>query len=314
MLTYRCCCKFWVLGLLIGFVFLSGCTINNFDRSSKIERSASEFEGVGSWWGKKLASDKVRPDSQLNEDFIKELYSSNRIDYFNIHPELKEAFKKGFRIGYQDRIADLVLGPHIREAAGRVGRNTSNHMVQSIEEFDSGWEQTLNRAIDVFVVLISEGSQADRDLFIKSFNDKYTEKYAAIQNKQSPANREIHMTEGGTRYILPTDLIALRMPSPETITKRFYSQSFVAMGDEWGRRYGTNLVKRYELVDMLRRCKPALDEGERLDKNINYVFTAFSRSYGADSKEVFQGIMKEAGFKDDYINRVTEGKGSHGKI
>ncbi|SRR6266567_1687264 len=293
------------LVLLVCFIF-GGCVVNQggIREIQRVERSVSEFEKKGTEWGRELKKDGTTPQTALNQAFIK--YLNENLDYFSAHAELKDAFKRGFRIGYEDRIADLVLGPHIREAAGDVGDITSNKIVNIINDFDKGWETTLTRAIDVFIVLISEGSQADRDLFIKKFNDKYSNKYSEMLKKTSTGNQVIQVTEGGTRYIFPKELAALSMPSPDTIKTKIYSQAFWVMGDEWGRRYSTNLVRRDELVEMLRRCKPALEEGEGLDNNLNYINLAFVKSYGSDGEDMFHGIMKDSGFKDKTIEQTAK--------
>jgi len=258
----------------------------------KIEKTVSEFEAEGTKWGKALLKDRNLRPGDTNPDFVKRI---NDIDYFQVHSELKDAFKKGFRLGYEDRIADLILGPHIRAAAGEVGVTTSNKMITLINNFDQSWDDTLRRVIDVFIVLISEGSKADRDLFIKKFNDGYVAKYNQFISDKSTEINKKGKTEGGTSYVLPKGLNALTMPDPDVVKNEIYYQAFTVMGDEWGRRYSTNLVKRDELIDMLRRSKPALDEIH--GDNVKLIYTAFIASYGSDGDEIFKSITKEAGFK-----------------
>ncbi|MBJ6727205.1 hypothetical protein [Geomesophilobacter sediminis] len=292
--------------LCVLFVTLmSGCVFQQTKvrEIERVERSVTEFEKRGTEWGKKLKKDGINPQKELNTAFVK--YLNEQLGYFEAHTELKDAFKRGFRIGYEDRVGDLVLGPHIREAAGDVGTITSGKIVLIINQFDKEWKETLTKAIDIFIVLISEGSQADRDAFITRFKKQYSAKYEDLIDKTAKENQSVQITIGGTRYVFPKELNAMAMPSPETITKRIYSQAFLVMGDEWGRRYSTNLVKRDELVEMLRRCKPALDEGERLNRNLGFIKTAFVNSYGADGENMFRGIMKDAGF-DEIKTVATE--------
>lgn len=291
---------------IMSALLLPGCVMTQTTTrdGQRVERSVTEFERIGAQWGKDLKKQHITPQGELNKDFVK--YLNENLDYFSAHAELKDAFKRGFRFGYEDRIADLVLGPHIKQAAGDVGEITSNKITKIIEDFDRGWQGTLSRAIDVFIVLISEGSQADRDIFIKKFENKYAAKY---DDMNKPAgNKSVQVTEGGTWYVFPKELGALTMPKPETMRTKIYSQAFSVMGDEWGRRYSTNLVRRDELVEMLRRCKPALDEGEGQNTNLRYICSAFITSYGADGDDMFRGIMKDAGFKEKQIEQIVSRK------
>ncbi|QWV94675.1 hypothetical protein KP004_05710 [Geomonas oryzisoli] len=290
-----------------------GCRIDTLTMDSNqnvtVERTIPKYEEAGQKWGKSFAEKKLKSgqlNNDLSRDFIFALCDKNKLGYFYVHSELKEAFKRGFRVGYEDRTADLVLGPHIKEAAGLVGETTSNKIVNNIDVFEHQWEDLLKQGIDVFIVLISEGSQADREIFINKFSDKYSEKYNFMTQKYNKNNRNrgIQLTQGGTSYILDPILNAVQMPEPDVIKTKFYSLAFSVMGDEWGRRYGTNLVKRDELIDILRRCKPALEEGEGAESNLRYIYTSFAESYRADSEDTFKGIMKEAGIKSAYIDKT----------
>lgn len=299
---------FWMIGgllvvsLLGGCVTLGGLNINPVKKEGKLERTTSSYEKEGEKWGKELWKAKItaasfNPLHPLSDAFINALI--NYIDFFSVHAELKDAFKKGFRIGYQDRTADLVLGPHLTEAAGRIGTGTSSKFVNVIETFEGGWAQTLRNAVDIFVVLITEGSQKDREIFINRFDKIYTDKYQKTRALLEAVGFTEQVTEGGTTlYIDVTKTVAtLNIPKPETLKTEIYQQTFKVMGDEWGRRHSTNLIKRGDLVDLLRRSKTALQEVEPgLKGNLNIIRVDFVKSYGTDAENVFDGLLKEAGY------------------
>ncbi len=267
----------------------------------KLERTVSSYEAAGQKWGKTLWDAKIDPTTKLmnpaSESFITALISY--IDFFSVHAELKDAFKKGFRIGYQDRTADLVLGPHLTEAAGRIGSDTSGKFVKTITTFEDGWAQTLRHAVNVFIILISEGSQADRETFIDRFSKVYTDKYERTQELLRKGGFTTQVSEGGTTLNIDVTktMAVLNIPKPETLKTEIYQQTFRVMGDEWGRRYSTNLVKRDELIDLFRRSKTALQEVKPgLQGNLNIIKDAFIRSYGTDASNVFNSLVKDAGY------------------
>ncbi len=214
---------------------------------------------------------------------------------------MKDAFKKGYRLGYQDRTADLVLGPHLTKAAEVIGFDTSKKFVDVINRFENDWAETLKHAIDVFIVLISEGSQKDRAVFITTFVDTYGAKWS--ENQETLKSRKVmtQVSEGGTMlyidYSKGKTLGALDIPRPLTLKKEIYYQTFKVMGDEWGRRYSTNLIKRDELVELLRRSKTALDEEEpHLKGNLDIIRKAFVEQYGIDGNNVYNAMLKDAGY------------------
>ena len=144
-------------------------------------------------------------NNDLNADFVYNLFSNKKIDYFNVHSELKDSFKRGFRLGYEDRIADLVLGPHLATTAACIGMDTSQDFVNVINEFENGWVNTLLNAIKSFIVLISEGSQADRVDFINQFTAIYGAKYQKTESLKkdgfltaiSAGNKPLYQYEQG---------------------------------------------------------------------------------------------------------------------
>jgi hypothetical protein len=284
------------------FVGISGCTanLNTVERIDTVrtERTSASYMNEGRFWGQKLREAKVTPGN-LDEAFIKNFIGQN-LDYFNVHEELKEAFKRGFRMGYEDRIADLVLGPHITEAAGRIGERTSTDFVKVIQNFEVGWGGTLNDAVRVFIVLVAEGSQADREYFIQRFDQVYSAKYQSTEKLKSGGGYISLMSEGGTKLYLnvKTTSAFLDIPSPRSLKGEIYRQAFRAMGDEWGKRLSTNLVKRNDLIDLLRRIKAALKEEGEFNQNLNIVNSSFVESYGTDAQEVFTSLLKEAGYAE----------------
>lgn len=264
---------------------------------SRLEKTAQSYEDEGKSWGKKLHEKGNRPGSPLDAELVESLIKSDSLDYFNVHSDIKEAFKKGFRIGYEERIADLVLGPHITEAAALIGVNTADDFINVISAFEIGWAKDLRNAVDVFIVLISEGSQADREVFIKKFTDKYNEKYVDTDQKLKGGGFITQTSEGGTKlYIdMKKTRAVLDIPSTRDLKTEIYHQTFRVMGDEWGKRYSTNLIKREELVELLRRCKPVLNEVE--GDNLMTVYESFANSYGTDAEDIFKGLIKDAGYK-----------------
>jgi len=267
---------------------------------SKPARTVASYEEAGRDWGNTLWKAGKKPSGPFDDEFINALKDNSNIDFFNLHSDLKDAFKKGFRMGYEDRMADLVLGPHIIEAAARIGTDTSSQFVNAITAFEEGWAGTLRHAIEVFIVLISEGSQADRELFIKRFESVYTDKYNKTQEILKARNVPARQSEGGTMLYLDYSkgktLGTLDIPKPDSLQIEIYHQAFRIMGDEWGRRYSTNLIRRDELIDQLRRSKTALEEIP--GNNIGIILEAFRKSYGADADSVFNELARSAGYKE----------------
>ncbi len=299
----------FVFSLLI-VVFLGGCvTVDQFVRNEETvyyrpAKTVSDYEKAGEWWGRRHWGDKnilrLQP-GQIDGAFVEELVNEKVLDYFWVHSDLKDAFVKGYRIGYQDRIADLVLGPNITKAAERIGNITGKQFVKVIEDFEEGWARTLKRAIDVFITLISEGSQSDREKFIKEFVQVYNTKFEATQRMLREGGVMTQKAEGGTLlfidYSKGKTLGALDIPPTNVLKKEIYHQTFKVMGDELGRRFSTNLIKRNDLVDLLRRSKTALEEVEPgLEGNMGIIQAAFIKSYGTDADNVFRGLIKDAGY------------------
>lgn len=296
--------------LFITFIFIGCSTMatneNPTNTTFRPVRTAASFEEAGKWWGTKHWNVHLKP-GDIDEPFIAALIDNNNLDFFWIHTDLKSAFIKGYRFGYQDRTADLVLGPQFTEAAARIGLSTAKKFVIVINTFEKDWAETLQRAIHVFITLIAEGSQADREKFIKKFTDEYALKYKDTQEKLRAGGFIAQISEGGTMlHIDATKTLALLdIPKPETLKAEIYSQTFKVMGDELGKRFSHNLIKRDELIDLLRRSKTALQEvpestpalTARLEKNLGIIYDAFLKSYGTDADNVFKGLIKDAGYE-----------------
>ncbi len=298
-----------VLGMLLLFALNACETTGGFSGfslggdSGRLTRDVNSYFSAGKQWGEILWNEKRQPGS-VNEKFVVDLV--DRIDFFTVHSDLKEAFRKGFRTGYADRTADLVLGPHLTAAAAYIGRDTSGKFVKVITDFETGWANTLKHAVDVFIILISEGSQADRENFIENFRRIYADKYAKTQAILKGRQKMTLVSEGGTMlyidYTKGTALGALDIPSPDALKTEIYNQTFKVMGDEWGRRFSNNLIKREELVDLLRRSKTALQEvpappkDSNISLNLATIQNAFVTSYGTDAENVFRGLLKDGGY------------------
>lgn len=294
--------------------FMTGCvTTTNFQQSADVrtERTTASYMSEGRGWGKKLLDGGIKP-GKLDPPLVTTLIGKN-LDYFNVHEDLKEAFKKGFRMGYEDRIADLVLGPHITEAAGRIGTRTGQDFVNVIQAFEEGWGRTLDDAVRVFIVLVAEGSQADREFFISNFDTIYAGKYNRTEKLKSGGGYVTLMSEGGTKLYLDikTTSAFLDIPSPRSLKGEIYRQAFRAMGDEWGKRLSTNLIKRTDLVDLLRRIKVALKEEGQFSENIDIIFSSFVASYGTDAEDVFKSLLKEAGYNERTENVIDNRSKKH---
>lgn len=290
------------------FIIQTGCvpqTTNRFDinqeftNNNQFNKTIDAYLLAGKHWGRKHWEQvpRLKPTDPTDPLFVKALINRNYLDFFWIHSDLKEAFKKGYRMGYEDRTADLVLGPHIEKAAIEMGESISTEFVAVIEMFERNWIVTLRKAIDVFIVLIAEGSQADREGFIKKFTVVYREKYNRTQNLLKSGGFMAQHSEGGT--LLHIDMTKVKavldIPSPESLKTEIYHQTFKVMGDEMGRRYSHNLIGRNELIEWLRRSKTALQEVP--GNNLGIIYCAFVDSYGTDAANVFKDLIKEAGYR-----------------
>ncbi len=203
-------------------IFIGGCVSKTFNTLVIFipNKTIDAYLEVGKCWGHKhwKQTPRLKPGKK-DLSFVKALIDRKNLDFFWIHSDLKEAFKKGYRMGYEDRTADLVLGPHLEQAAIDIGHSISTEFVRVIERFEKDWIETLRKAIDVFIVLIAEGSQADREGFIEEFNAIYSNKYNATQALLISGGFMAQMSEGGTAlYIDMTKVKAvLDIPSPKSL-------------------------------------------------------------------------------------------------
>ena len=104
---------FSVVALLVAISFLGGCVtpggglgFPSFERETKIAKTTASYEEEGKKWGTKHwnwnKNISLKP-GEIDSAFVDALIDSNYLDFFWVHAELKDAFKKGYRLGYQDR-------------------------------------------------------------------------------------------------------------------------------------------------------------------------------------------------------------------
>ncbi|MCX8519871.1 MAG: hypothetical protein ORN21_07040 [Methylophilaceae bacterium] len=284
----------------------------------KVGRELKDYEAEGNRWGKRHSDEKRKAqtedgDAQIDWNFVYSLVAKDGLDYFSVHSDLKEAFKKGYRTGYQDRTADLVLGPHLSAAGSCLGYITASGFVKTIEDFEYGWADWIRKAVDVFITLINEGSQNDREQFVNKFTSIYEEKYNKNSQLTKGANKLITRADGGTLLYLDYSkgktLGVLDVPAATALKTELYDKAFTVMGDELGRRLASNLIKRDELIDLLRRSKTAMQEtpvnqsvNTRLSRNMTIFYNSFVLSYGTDAGNVLSAIIREAGYSDLKLN------------
>lgn len=306
--------KAGLLGLAIAFapsvqagifddMFSSSSTKRDSYRLSK--KDTIGYEEAGKWWGERHRKNGLQPGNVSDAPFIESLVDplEGGLDFFWIHADLKEAFKKGYRLGYQDRTADLVLGPYLTEAAAKIGGDSAGNFVTVVNTFEKSWAEGLRRGVNVFVTLISEGSQADRERFIRNFEKVYDEKYQRTQADLKAGGFVTQTSEGGTTMFLDArkTVAVLNIPSTSVLKTEIYRQTFKVMGDEWGKRFSHNLMRRDELIDILRRSKTALQEVGTLGSSLAIVRESFESSYGTDATSVFRSLAKEAGYDDSAL-------------
>lgn len=300
---------------ITAFLLLAGCVTTNArsdgDYFRPAKRDVASYEEAGKWWGTRHWNLKIQANDLSDRPFVNSLIDPDNLDFFWVHSDLKDGFKKGYRIGYQDRTADLVLGPYLTEAAALIGDKTAQRFVSVIEVFETGWAQTVTRAVNVFITLISEGSQADREKFIANFVQIYDAKYKRTQAALRAGGFVQQTSEGGTTMYIDArkTLAVLNIPSTNTLKAEIYHQTFNVMGDEWGRRFSHNLIKRDELVDLLRRSKTAFQEvPPSLNGNLGTVREAFIQAYGTDAANVFQSLTAAAGYASSGAAQRTESR------
>ena len=129
-------------------------------------------------------------------------------------------------------------------------------------------------------------------------------------------------SEGGTTLFLDAKNVkaVLDIPATKVLKAEIYRQTFKVMGDEWGKRFSHNLIRRDQLVDVLRRSKTALQEvSPGLAGNLAIVRESFENSYGTDAMSVFRGVAKEAGYDESTLSAappsqvvITPGPGRQG--
>ena len=281
-----------------------------------VEKKSGSYNQAGQRWGLRMVYNNITPPKEkfsgncINNPvllpdidcfFVHQLANENQIagglDYFSIHAELKRAFHKGFRQGYEERTADLVLGPHTQLAGGLIGNQIAKQYVKTINKFEHDWVSTLRKSIDIFITLISEGSQADREEFINNFIQIYKTKYLDTQRRK---REMMGMTsEGGTTIYINMKEVgsALDIPSDADLKNEVYRQTFLVMGHELGRRLRHNLIKRDELIDLLRRSRSVFYEAPKLSfkECFKLILKGFEDGYkSSDAVDIFLEVAKVA--------------------
>jgi len=171
----------------------SNTTIQN---ETVIPRTPEAYENAGNTWGEKLRTLGVQPCANnpncvVNTEFVRFLKGGSQNFYFTVHDQLKKSFQNGFRLGYQERSADLVLGPNITAAAKSVGEENGSaferlagsmiddeqalarKISNQFSAYTTESEKSLRKGIDVFKDLLAEGSPADRKAFEAAFRCNY---------------------------------------------------------------------------------------------------------------------------------------------
>jgi len=105
------------------------------------------YEEAGKWWGERHRKNGIQPGNVSDALFVDSLIepSEGSLDFFWVRSDLKDAFKKGYRLGYQDRTADLVLGPYLTEAAAKIGGDSACNFVFVVSTFENSWADGLRR-------------------------------------------------------------------------------------------------------------------------------------------------------------------------
>lgn len=266
-----------------------------------IVNTADSYKKAGIWWGEKLMHNGVKSgdiDNELVNKLIVSTEEPGGINYFFVHTERKQAFHHGFLQGYKGRSGDLVLGPNIAKAGGKLGTYIAEEFVRHIKEFEENWRKVLKKSVDVFITLVAEGSHADRQEFVNNFTEIYKNRYLETESKNTQYDPII--TQGGTFIkVQMSEAAALGIPSDVAIKTEFFKQTFYVIGDEMGRRFRHNLIKRSDLIDFLRRLSPVFHEAssKRMSPKMGLerVLVGFQDGYrNVDASVVFDEMAKEA--------------------
>lgn len=83
-------------------------------------KSEADYVKSGKWWGEKHRKDGIKP-GDIDDAFVNELANKTGLDFFGINADMKDAFVKGYRAGYQYNTADLVLEPNFNAAKAMTG-------------------------------------------------------------------------------------------------------------------------------------------------------------------------------------------------
>ncbi|MBU1054255.1 MAG: hypothetical protein KKC46_10545 [Proteobacteria bacterium] len=280
-------------------------------------KTVEAYERAGNDWGEKLRLENYKP-KQINNPFVEFLISGRRPDsdpkgdwrtsnyYFTVHLSLKKAFQDGFRKGFQDREADLVLGPHIEVAAGKIGKRNSEFFAEDVTKYvqdqmnyQSRFKKALDNSVAIFKELIAEGSPADREKFKTSFISYYqnevdnylksTNFYTA--NKSQYINLDFNKGQiGEYEGKLYTSIFGVL--TAEEMWSLLYKKSLHMVGLEMGQTLSHNLITRSELLEWLRRTRTAL-RNSSIKQEISIIESGFVEEYGRNGKSVFDSMLRE---------------------
>lgn len=291
-----------------------------------IEKSVEAYERIGIEWGEKLRREGRQPN-ELNEDFVKFLLWGKRmipnsVDdktasnfYFQVDATLKDAFKRGFRKGFESREADLVLGPHITAAAGKIAERNAAFFETDVKDyvldqrkFQREFSRTLEKSVDIFKELIAEGSPADREKFKLSFKEEY-KRLVEVYLKNTPFYVSEYKYADKSKYI-STEFSKKRIPKwyrgdfyksffgvlkVDEMWKLLYYRSLFAVGQEMGQKFGHNLIVRAELLDWLRRTRDLLSVQE-MEMELGILYDGFDDEYNKlakNSEQVWKDLLND---------------------
>ena len=288
-----------------------------------IDKTPEAYEKEGFEWGQRLKKEARLPND-LNEELVKFLLwgadqepgsrESNAYFYFHVDISLKEAFKRGFEKAFVSEEAELVLSPHITEAAGQIARQNTGLFEEDVKDYVSQQRKfrrrfriTFKKTVDIFKELIAEGSFADRESFEKNFKNQYTklvEKY--LEGTPYYLIDEKYKT---SRYI-PADFRSQKeyqwyrndfyksffgVLKAEEMWKLVYHRGVFEVGRDMGRKFGDDLISRPKLVQWLQRTYRLLEQ-EKVQDGMDALSEGFKYEYGNFSKEaeqVWKDLIKE---------------------
>lgn len=184
-------------------------TLAGFDRKSG-KMTNENYVTLGEAWGHHMASVAVVEKDINNKHYNlftyfllgKDLPANLSFEYFNIHRDMKKSFQHGFRQGYGERNADLVLGVNLKEAARLKALDSAILLMDVYREkvisdalatsqFKREWRRILTETLHTFEEITAEGSPAESMAFLESFPSEYNKELEALLFCLDPKNRNI---------------------------------------------------------------------------------------------------------------------------